>query len=355
MSNSHAQQHGTCLACGVSGMEFARRSLIAVSVATAIVLTVLAVVVTARALIVVFAGILFASLLRALGDGLARRTPLSTQGALWTVVACLAGGTGLAGWFLAAELTTQFEGLGTTITEFWNKAEELLSRNGWGREILKLLSDGATSEKKSDILGRLVGGTLATLSTLVIALFIGFYLAAAPARYRSGLLELVPATSRKRAKEVIDALDHTLRGWLVGTLINMTAVGVATTIGLWAIGVPHALALGLLAFLLEFIPYFGPILSAVPAVLIAMTVSPAAAGYTLLLYFAVQQLEGYLLVPYVYQRNVHLAPALTIAAQLVLGTLLGAPGIIFATPLTAVAVVLTQELYVKSILGNKAA
>lgn len=334
-------------------MEFARRSLIAVAVATAVVLTVLAVVVTAKALIVVFAGILFAILLRALGDGLARKTPLSKQAALWTVVAALAAGIGLAGWFLAAELTTQFEGLGAEVTEFWNKIEEFLSRQPWGREILKLLSDGASSEKKSDILGRLVGGTLATLSTLVVALFIGLYLAAAPARYRSGLLELVPASARKRAKEVIDALDHTLRGWLVGTLINMTAVGVVTTIGLWAIGVPHALALGLLAFLLEFIPYFGPILSAVPAVLIALSVGPAEAGYTLLLYFTVQQLEGYLLVPFVYQREVHLAPALTIAAQLVLGTLLGAPGIIFATPLTAVAVVLTQELYVKSILGNK--
>src|SRR6185503_4226431 len=248
-------------------MEFARRSLIAVAVGTAIVLIVLAVIVTVRALIVVFAGILFAILLRALGDGLARRTPLSKQAALWTVITCLAAGTGLAGWFLGAELATQFEELGTTITEFWNKGEEFLSRNGWGREILKLLSDGASSEKKSDILGRLVGGTLAALSTLVIALFIGLYLAAAPARYRSGLLQLVPATARKRAKEVIDALDRTLRGWLVGTLINMTAVGIVTTLGLWALGVPHALALGLLAFLLEFIPYFGPILSAVPAVL----------------------------------------------------------------------------------------
>src|SRR5688500_14968964 len=137
-------------------MEFARRSLTAVAVGTAIVLVVLAVVVTARALIVVFAGILFAILLRALGDGLARKTPLSTQAALWTVVACLAAGIGLAGWFLAAELTTQFEGLGTKITEFWNKVEDFLASQGWGREILKLLSDGAASEKKSDILGRLV-------------------------------------------------------------------------------------------------------------------------------------------------------------------------------------------------------
>jgi predicted PurR-regulated permease PerM len=335
-------------------MEFARRSLIAVAVGTAIVLIVLAVVVTARALIVVFAGVLFAVLLLALGDGLARRTRLSKEVSLWIVVGCLAAGVGLAGWFLAAEFAYQFQELGTTLTEFWNKVEQFLARNGWGREILKLLSDGAASEKKSDILGRLVGMTLATLSTLVIALFIGLYVAAAPARYRTGLIALVPASARKRAKEVIDALDQTLRGWLVGTLINMTAVGVATTIGLWLIGVPHALALGLLAFLLEFIPYFGPFLAAAPAVLIAMTVGPADAGYTLLLYVAVQQLEGYLLVPYVYQRSIHLAPALTIGAQLILGTLLGVPGILFATPLTACAVVLTQELYVKAMLGSKA-
>lgn len=335
-------------------MEFARRSLIAVGVGTAIALLVLAVVVTARALIVVFAGILLAVLLRALGEGLTRRTRVPEQAALWIVVGCLVAGLGLAGWFLSAELAKQIQELGIALTEFWNKGENILSRYGWGREILKLLSDGAASETKSDILGRLVGLTLATLSTLVIAIFIGLYVAAAPARYRAGTIALVPAAYRARAKQVIDALNHALRGWMVGTLINMTVVGVATTIGLWVIGVPHALALGLLAFLLEFIPYLGPILSAAPAILIAMTIGPAEAGYTLLLYVAVQQIEGYLLVPYVYERQIHLAPALTIAAQLVFGTLLGVPGIIFATPLTACAVVLTQELYMKETLGTKA-
>src|SRR5688572_26477156 len=227
-------------------MEFARRSLVAVAIGTAIVLVVLAVVVSARALIVVFAGVLFAVLLRALGAGVARWTRVSKQVALWIVVGALAAGIGLAGWFLAAELEQQFQQLGAALTAFWTKVEDFLARYGWRREILRLLSDGAASEKKADILGRFVGITLAPLSTLVIALFIGLYVAAAPAKYRAGMIALVPAPSRKRAKEVIDALDKALRGWLVGTLINMTAVGVVTTIGLWAIGVPHALALGLL-------------------------------------------------------------------------------------------------------------
>ena len=336
-------------------MEFARRSLVAVTVGTAIVLLVVAVIVAARALIVIFAGVLFAVLLCALGDGLARRTPIHERAALWIVVASLAAALGLAGWFLAAEIVKQFQELGTALTDFWSKVEGYLSRYGWGRELLNLWSDGTTSEKKSDLLAKLVGMTLATLSTLVIAVFLGLYVAASPMRYRAGVIALVPSARRERAKQVLDALHHALRGWLVGTLINMTAVGALTAIGLWVIGIPHALALGLLAFLLEFIPYFGPIVAAAPAILIALTVGPAEAVYTLVLYLAIQQLEGYLLVPYVYERSIHLAPALTIGAQVVLGALLGIPGIIFATPLTACAVVLTQQVYMKGVLGSRAA
>ena len=334
-------------------MDYAKRSLIAVAIGVAIVSLSIAIAFAARALLVIFAGILLAVLLRALADMLARHARLHPSAALLMVVTLIAGGLVAGAWFLAAEAGRQLQDLGATLTGFLKQFTQWLSRYGWGQELLRAFLDESAASNKADILSKAIASTLTALSTLVVALFVGVYVAAAPERYRSGVLRLVPGAHRDRAAEVLDDLHQALRGWLVGTLINMTAVGVVTTIGLWLLGVPFALALGLLAFVLEFVPYLGPILSAVPAVLVALSVEPVLAGYTLLFYVAVQQFEEYVLVPYVYQRSVHLAPALTIGAQVVLGSLLGVLGVIFATPLTACATVLVRELYVKDALDKK--
>jgi len=334
-------------------MEVAYRSLIAVAVAALVVALAVAIVYAAQPLLIVFAGVLLAVLLHALTHAVAAHTPLQYRWAFWVVVPALAALLVGGGWFLAAEASRQFEELGAALTEYWQRLEERLSRDAWGRQVLSFLTDDLMSERKVDFLGKVFASVLAALSTLVIAVFIGLYVGASPERYRNGLLRLVPRHRRERAAEVLDALYEVLRGWLTGTLINMTVIGVITTVGLSLLGVPLPLALGLLAFALEFVPFLGPILAAIPAVLMALTVEPRLAGYTLLLYLAVQQLEEYALVPYVYQRSVHLAPAVTIAAQIVLGTLLGILGLIFATPLAACAIVLTRELYVKDVLGDR--
>jgi predicted PurR-regulated permease PerM len=335
--------------------QIARRSLIAVAMAALVAAVAVAIVYSAQALLVVFAGVLLAVLLRASTQALAAHTPLRSRLAFWVVVVVFAAILVGGGWFLAAEASPQFEELGTALTEYWQRLEGNLSPHGWGRQVLSFFTDDVMSARNVDFLSNVVASILAALSTLVIAVFIGLYVGASPERYRNGLLQLVPMERRPRAGEVLDALYDALRGWLTGTLINMTVIGVVTTIGLSLLGVPLPLALGLLAFALEFIPFLGPILAAIPAVLMALTVEPRLAGYTVLLYFAVQQFEEYALVPYVYHRSVHLPPALTIAAQIVLGTLLGILGLIFATPLTACAIVLTRELYVKDVLGDRGA
>jgi predicted PurR-regulated permease PerM len=158
---------------------------------------------------------------------------------------------------------------------------------------------------------------------------------------------------RPRAAEILNELHDTLRAWLMGTLVLMIIVGAMTTVGLWLLGIPLALALGLIAFVLEFVPYVGPILAAVPAVLVASTVGTREVVFVILLYWAIQSIEGYLLSPLVYQKSVDIPPMLTISAQVVLGTLLGVLGIIFATPLTACAMVVVQRAYVEDALGDR--
>jgi predicted PurR-regulated permease PerM len=132
----------------------------------------------------------------------------------------------------------------------------------------------------------------------------------------------------------------------------MTIVGVITWAGLALIGVPLALTLGLLAGLLNFVPYVGPIVSAIPAVLLALLDGSRTAGWVALLYLGVQLLEGYLLTPLIDQRTVRTPPALLLTSQVIAGVTLGALGVVLAAPLLAVALVTVKLLYVEDVLGD---
>ena len=140
--------------------------------------------------------------------------------------------------------------------------------------------------------------------------------------------------------------ERALRLWLKGQAIAMVVVGLLTGIGLWALGMPSAFALGLLAGVLEFIPFAGPIIAAVPAILLALAVSPELALWVMLLYFAVQQFEGNLLTPLVQQYAVDLPGVVLLFSLIGFGTLFGTLGVILAAPLAVVTMVLVKRLYV---------
>jgi predicted PurR-regulated permease PerM len=132
----------------------------------------------------------------------------------------------------------------------------------------------------------------------------------------------------------------------------MLIIAVATSLGLALLGVPLALVLGIIAGLLDFIPYIGPIMAGVPAVMLALSDSPTQALYVVLLFVGLQILEGYVVLPLIERRTVSLPPALTISMQVLLGSLFGLSGIALATPLAAVVTVLVAMLYVQDVLGD---
>ncbi len=232
-----------------------------------------------------------------------------------------------------------------------------MERYAWGRQLLQdldrlqVVGRGHGLSRITTIFSTTVGGAL----SLIAILFTGLYLAFDPTLYRRGVLRLAPLGMRRRAAEILDALETTLRGWLVSQSFSMTIVGLATTFGLWLLGIPLALALGLIAFLFTFVPYVGPIVAAVPAILVALTISPTQAMYVGLLYLGVQMVEGNLLTPLIQQRMIRLPPALTLAAQMLMGVLLGTVGVVLATPIAACCLVLAQKLYVEDTLGDSMA
>jgi predicted PurR-regulated permease PerM len=188
-----------------------------------------------------------------------------------------------------------------------------------------------------------IGSGIADVLVVIVA---GIFLATQPRFYLTGAVKLIPPTKRALALESIMESEQALRLWLRGQLIAMIVVGLLTGLGLWALGMPSALTLGLLAGILEFIPFAGPILSAVPAILLALAVSPEIALWVLLLYFAVQQFEGYVLTPLVQQYAVDLPGVVLLFSLIAFGALFGTLGVILAAPLTVVCYVLVKRLYV---------
>lgn len=335
---------------------FARRVGVAVAIVALAVMLAALLWAAAGVLLLLFAAILVACLLRGLADLLIARTRLSAGWALAIVVSLLllflAAGVALLAPHVASQVDDLSRGLGQSIQQVYAQ----LSHYEWGKRLIKQTPGVMELARRGDIVSRVTGifsSTLGVLANTVIVLFIGFYLAVAPDVYTSGIVALFPPQRRERIREVMSAIAQTLRRWLVGRAFLMLSNGIFTTVGLWLLGMPLAVTLGTVAGLLNFVPNIGPIIAGVPAVLIAWTLGPTTALYVLLLYVFLQSIDGYVFTPLVQERTVSLPPALTITAQLLFGVLAGTIGLLFATPLTAAALVLVRMLYVEDVLGDK--
>lgn len=208
-----------------------------------------------------------------------------------------------------------------------------------------------------DVLGQLTGvfsSTLGVLANLLIIIITGIYLAANPSSYKNGFVQLFAPTYRVRLSQVLDQCYETLSNWLLSRFISMVVVGVATAIGLALLGIPLPIVLAIIAAFLNFIPNLGPYLALIPALPLAYLEGPDKALYVFLLYTSIQTIEGYILTPMLDKRLVSMPPALLLFGQVLLGILVGISGILFASPLIAVLLVIVKELNIKDYLEKKA-
>jgi predicted PurR-regulated permease PerM len=301
-------------------------------------------------LLLLFSAILLAVFLTGTARLLRKRIPVNNQVAVLGVVGLLTLLTVAFGWFFGPTVVAQTKVLRTEIPNAIQSLENispLLSPpSDWREQLLdpdvRLLTGVATAFRR--VFGVFV--------SVFVAALVGVYLALAPKLYTRAAIALVPPKMRPAAERLREHLRNALLWWLGGRLASMVVVGVLTTIGLFIAGVPLALSLGTIAGLLSFVPFVGPIVSAVPGLLVALGQSPKMMLYALLVYAVVQFLEGNFITPLIQQRTVSLPPAGLITAQLVMGTLFGALGVFVATPLAVVLVVLVQALYVQNTLGD---
>jgi len=312
--------------------------------------------------LIAFAGLLAALLLDGAARGVQHVLPAPRGLAVALVVLLGLGLAALAGWWFGPRLAGQAGDLIDRLPDALSRLEGELANlvrrldieelenggaNGWDQSRVTELLQGAWSS----MAGAFQTG-LAVASGVLVVAFLGLFFALDSQPYVRGALHLVPPRGRERAREVLDAIANALRWWLLGRLASMAIVGVLTALGLWILGVPLALLLGVLAALLAFIPFFGPIASVVPAVLIGLGESPRLALWVLVLYGSIQVLESNVVTPLIQSRAVALPPAVLILSQLVLGGLFGLLGVLVATPLVVATIVSVQLLYVEDALDD---
>jgi predicted PurR-regulated permease PerM len=329
--------------------ELVRRVVTVVAVTLGVLIFLLFLYVGVYVFLVVFAGLLLAVLLRTFSDWVVAATGLRHGVSLTIVILLLLILLVGFGSALAPQISDQIEELSEALPRSIQTIEEWLRQYEWGRILLAQVPAIEDVELEARTVGT-VGAVFASVATMVAAvlftLFIGLYVAAEPARYKRGLLHVVPLDRRERVSDVLDVMGHSVRWWLLGQLVSMTYLAITTTLLLWLLDVPLALILGLIVGLLTFIPYLGPILGFIPIILLVAVADPEKLFWVLPGYLLIQNSEGYFVTPMVQRKAVHLPPALTLGFELLLGITIGIFGFIMATPLLVVIMVAVQQLYI---------
>jgi predicted PurR-regulated permease PerM len=309
------------------------------------------------ALLLAFAAVLVAVLIRAVADPLRDRLRLSPGIAV--PVACLLIGVplALALILVGAEMQAQL----LLLLENLPEAAAALERE-FGIRIPVPGTDGPPAPSDASAVGAVARQAASvalvavdSLAALAIVVAGGIYFAADPGLYRRGIARLLPRAQQQRARDALDATGRALRLWLLAQLTAMAVVGTLTGLGAWAIGLPAPLALGLFAGLVNIVPLIGPFIGALPGVLLAFNMGLEMLAWTLALYLVVQQIEGNVLLPLLGQRMVSIPSALLLFAVVAAGAALGLGGVLLAAPLTVLVVVLVGKLYVRETLGQRVA
>lgn len=189
-------------------------------------------------------------------------------------------------------------------------------------------------------------GVFSNIITLFTLIIISFYLLIERKNLHQYLTNITGESKAKKWVEIVGKIEERLGAWVRGQLMLAVTIGVATYIGLSIIGLPYTLALAILAGLLEIVPIIGPIISAIPAILVALTTSPLLALITVATYFIIQQLESHLVVPLVMKQTVGLPPLVTIISLMIGARVAGITGALLAVPMVVAGITFVGE-YIK--------
>jgi predicted PurR-regulated permease PerM len=310
---------------------------------------------TRKVLLLLFAGLLVALVLTSLINLLKRIPKVGQKTGLALSLLIIAGL--LTGLVLIAvpAVSGQFEQLSEALPQRIAEVRKRLDESSTAQSINRHLPDITTLMPKEggSPLTKFFSSTFEAVSSFVFILFTGIFAAANPCLYRQLVVKLFTPRLRERADYTLCRIICTLKYWLLGQSVSMLVVGIVTGVALAIAGIPFAAALGIVAGVFEFIPFIGPFMAAIPAVLLAFAEGADKVLLVIALFLVIQFFEGNILQPIVQKRAVDLPPVITLVALLVFGSAFGLLGMFVATPLAAVILVLVEEVYLKGYLKTE--
>ena len=303
-------------------------------------------------LLLLFGAVLIAVLLRGFADAIERHLPVAPFGGTIATLVCivlLAGFLFLFGSNIGTELSYVVEKIPSAL----DIAGERIGIHNLTGEIERAVkgdSDRPGVMWQAATIGYAVlGGVLDFIVVLIAAI----YLAADPKLYRRGVAKLFPPNQHERIFDAMDSTGGALRLWFWAQLLTMFIVAMMSLVAYWWIGLPSPVALALIAGVTNFIPYLGPFLGAVPALIFAFTMDVDTIVWTIGAIVVIQQVEGYILTPLIQNRVVLMPAVLVLFSIVVFGFLFGAWGVVLAVPLTVALSVLVKKLWMREVLGER--
>ena len=327
-----------------------RREFARAAVWLGMALAIAGIIFLAQPLLLIVGGLVFSVVLDGGARLLGRVLPIHRGWRLLIVTLAGFGFIGWVFWFAGTTFIAQFEVLRAVVTAQFH------SLVGWAERI-GLMHPGSAATFGDQLLGsagRLtsaVGSALGALASGLMILVIGILIAMEPRLYDRGLAWMLPVRHRTRFYLITNRVGYTLRRLMFGRIVGMIFEGVFTWLMLAYVGqlfgfgaVPMAALLGLITGVLAFLPNIGAPISGVLMVAVGFSAGPSEGLWAIFVYFFVQNIDGYFVVPYIARRTVDLPPALVLAAQLIFGALFGILGLLLADPIVASIKVTLQEL-----------
>lgn len=318
----------------------------------------------ADVLLLVFAAVLIAVALRAGAGMLHRWLGLNVKIGVIVVILAVIGALAAVGRVAGQAVAEQFAELAASVPEAWAGVNDWLSSSEIGTSLQEQIEDAPDmTDRAAEMAQRLpdlfqtlsgaVNATVGSVFSIFLMLILALYIAMEAERYREGTIMLVPLRHRDRAGNILDEMGRNLALWMGGQALDMLAVAILAGLGLWMLGVPLAFILALIAGLTNIIPIVGPFLSGTIAVLFSFTQGFELAVQVAILFIVIQLIDGEIILPMIQRFAVSLPPALTVVGIMAFGGLFGLVGILLATPLLVILIVLVRRVYVEDVLGDR--
>lgn len=327
--------------------SFVQKVWIVIGIALLAVVLLLLLKAIFSVLLLVLAGALIALFFHGFRGLVKRKTRWSYTASM--TAACLITFLFVAGlvWLMGAKVQAQVAELSETLPKTIEKTKASLESSALGKKIVETATSSESADKAKALAESLFRTSFGILGDVYVILFLGIFFTVSPKLYADGFVKLMPPPARQTTSGILKQIGTNLQKWLKGKLFAMLVVFILTAIGLAIMGIPLWLTLAIIAGLLNFIPNFGPIIAMIPAVLIGFLQGPTTALLVAGLYIFVQVLESNFITPSVQKKLIKIPPALIIITQLIMGVLTGGWGLVLATPLVAILMVVIEKTYLK--------